>query len=180
VNVADHFGLFGLPERFEIDLVELEKRYLALSRELHPDRHATGSASERLASVQKTTDLNQAYKVLRDDFRRAEHLLRRRGIETTEADSQDQRATVESRLLVEVLELREGLAEAREASDRARVEALAADVRGRVERAWDAIRRGWREVDAGNHAPLRPILGELTALRYYRRFLDEVDAMEAG
>jgi molecular chaperone HscB len=179
MNAPDHFGLFGLPERFEIDLADLEKRYLALSRELHPDRHATGSASERLAAVQKTTDLNQAYKVLRDDFRRSEHLLHRRGIETTEAESQDRRATVESRLLVEVLELREALEDARD-TDHARVAHLKTDVEGRVRSAWSSIREGWKKVEAGDEDSLRAIVADLTALRYYRRFLDEVEQTGEG
>jgi molecular chaperone HscB len=180
MKAPDHFGQFGLPERFEIDLSELERRYLALSRELHPDRHAAGGASQRLAAVQKTTDLNQAYQVLKDDFRRAEHLLHRRGLETTEGDSQDQRITVDNDLLMEMMELNEAAAEARAAHDRARLDALAADVRGRSERTWAQLRQGFAEVEAGQAEPLRQLVAELTALRYYRRFLDGLDADEEG
>jgi len=178
--VPDHFGLFGLPERFQIDREELERRYLALSRELHPDRHATAAPGQRLTAVQRTTDLNHAYKVLRDDFRRAEHLLRRRGIELTAADSQDQRATVDQNLLVEILELREVLAESRIVGDQPKVGALADDVRRRCDRAWAQIRTGWEAVDRGDDAPLREIARQITCLRYYRRFLDEVEAGEEG
>jgi molecular chaperone HscB len=178
MSAPDFFGLFGLPERFEIDAAELERRYLSLSRELHPDRHASGTPGERLAAVQRTTDLNAAYQVLRDEFKRTEHLLHRRGIETTEADSQDHRATVESSVLHEVLELREGLAEAKEANDQARIATLTAEVEARSARAWESIREGWRTVESGDASPLREIKKQLTSLRYYRRFLDEVAGLD--
>jgi hypothetical protein len=47
-----------------------------------------------------------------------------------------------------------------------------------VDKAWKAIRTAWSLVDGGDSAPLRLIVGELTSLRYYRRFLDEVAAIE--
>ena len=178
MNVPDHFALFGLPELFELDRAELEKRYLALSREMHPDRHATASPKERLLAVQRTTDLNLAYKTLRDDFLRAEQLLRRRGIEVSESESQDRRATVETSLLMEVMELREALSDARGAKDMAKVAELAANVRGRSEVAWAQIRTGFTEVEGGEASSLTAILAQLTALRYYRRFLEEVASME--
>jgi molecular chaperone HscB len=181
VNVPDHFGLFGLPEHFAVDLVALERRYLELSRAHHPDRHAMKSSAERLAAVQKTTDVNLAYKVLKDEFRRAEHLLSRRGIATSEASSQDHRATVDTSLLMEVLELREALSEARAANDRARIDGLANDVRAKEAQAWDTIRAGFVLLDEGDGAELTAIVNALTQLRYYRRFLDEVaDIEETG
>ena len=178
MNIPDHFALFGLPERFELDRADLEKRYLALSREMHPDRHATGSPKERLVAVQRTTDLNLAYKTLRDDFLRAEHLLRRRGIQVSEAESQDSRATVDTSLLMEVMELREALSDARAAKDMEKVTALAGNVRGRSEVAWAQIRTGFGEVEGGEASSLSAVLAQITALRYYRRFLEEVTSME--
>jgi molecular chaperone HscB len=175
---ADHFRAFGLPERFEIDLADLERRYLARSRELHPDRHA-GSSRDRVEAAAAMADLNEAYKVLRDDFRRTEHLLQRRGIETTEAESQDHLATVDAGLLLQVLELREALADARARRDAARIDELAAEVRGRSDEAWRVIRAAWTKVEAGSTpGDFGEIAAHLTALRYYRRFLDEIAAIE--
>jgi molecular chaperone HscB len=178
VGVPDHFGLFGLPEKFAVDGAALERKYLELSREHHPDRHATKSPAERLAAVQRTTDLNLAYKVLRDDFARAELLLRRRGMDTSEEEAQDHRATVDTGLLMEVLELREALAEARAANDMDKVQALAADVRAHDAAAWERIGQGFAALDEGDASQLATILGALTKIRYYRRFLEEVAAIE--
>ncbi len=175
--MTDPFALFGLPERFEIDRAELERRYLAMSRELHPDRHVNASPRERLLSVERTTNLNEAYKTLRDDFRRAEHLLLCRGIDTTE-QNEDHRATVDGQLLMEVLELREALAQACASSDAVKINELAVDVRGRTDRAWTELRALFQKLDAGDPAPLRSIATGMTSLRYYRRFLEEVAVIE--
>ena len=70
--MADHFERLGLPRRFNIDLGELERAYLAHSRQSHPDYQAGAGDT----AVQATAaEVNDARAVLRDPFRRAEHLL---------------------------------------------------------------------------------------------------------
>jgi len=44
---ADHFALFGLSRAFRIDSQMLEQRYRDLQTQVHPDRHAAGSDSDR-------------------------------------------------------------------------------------------------------------------------------------
>jgi molecular chaperone HscB len=65
-----HFERLGLPRRFRLDSAELERTYLAKSREVHPDFTGNDPAGLRESAV-----LNDAYSTLRDPFRRAEHLL---------------------------------------------------------------------------------------------------------
>src|SRR6187401_2849327 len=71
----DPFSTLGMPRRYEIDLRELESRYRELQRALHPDRHAGASASQRRMSMLKAVEVNDAYRALKDDLRRAEALL---------------------------------------------------------------------------------------------------------
>ena len=61
-----YFDVLGRRARRFISPGELEKRYLTLSKQFHPDRFAKAPPRERLEAVQKTTELNDAYKVLRD------------------------------------------------------------------------------------------------------------------
>jgi molecular chaperone HscB len=65
-----HFERLGLPRRFRLEAAELERNYLARSREVHPD--FTGNDP---ASLPESAALNEAYATLRDPFRRAEYLL---------------------------------------------------------------------------------------------------------
>ncbi|HEY1376689.1 MAG TPA: Fe-S protein assembly co-chaperone HscB, partial [Gemmataceae bacterium] len=65
-----HFERLGLPRRFRLDAAELERNYLARSREVHPD--FTGNDP---GSLRESAALNEAYATLRDPFRRTEYLL---------------------------------------------------------------------------------------------------------
>jgi DnaJ-domain-containing protein 1 len=61
-----YFAVLGLDERFDIDLKELERKYLELQLRYHPDNGG---------SVAHSAELNVSYKVLANDMARAEHLL---------------------------------------------------------------------------------------------------------
>jgi len=165
---ADHFAVLGVDARFAIDLGDLEARYKDLSRRLHPDRFAKADPRARRASLERTVQLNEAWRTLRDPVRRVEYLLGRAGVKLA-ADE------LPPRMLAEILELREELAEARAGHDDAKVRRMAADVQGRADRAMRLIAAG---LDGGTAAGLAVAARELAALRYWRRFLDEVEAHE--
>jgi molecular chaperone HscB len=165
---ADHFQVLGVAAGFEVDVTELERRYKDLTRVLHPDRHARAEARARRASLERSVQLNEAWRTLRDPVRRAEYLLARAGVEVAPEKGGP---PVPQALLMEVMELREGLAEARVSGDGARVERLAADVRRRHAEAMERVRAGFAAAPAPD---LAAIAAELVAVRYFDRFLDEV------
>ncbi len=166
----DHFAVLGVPRRFELAADGLERAYKTLSRELHPDRFARADARARRHSLGWSVKVNDAYRTLRDPVKRAEYLLRLAGADGGEGE----KAEVPAALLQDMLELRSELAEARLEGDDARVAALAADMRERTGRAMAAVAAGF----AAEPPRLPEIARELVALRYYRRFLDEVEVHE--
>ena len=166
-----------------MDVATLEKRFRDLSRQIHPDRFAKGDPRARRASMERSVQLNNAWKTLKDPVKRAEYLLSLSGLEvggeegtvrTTPAGRE--RVPVPQELLLEVMELREGLLDARAEGDEARVQALAAEVRGRKERGMSAVAAALEQVPPDLERASR----ELVAVRYYDRFLDEVEAHEDG
>jgi molecular chaperone HscB len=157
---ADYFAVFGVERRFALDLEALEGRYREQSRKLHPDRFAKADARARRASLQRSVQLNEAWRTLKDPFRRAEYLLSLSDVSLAK--------DVPPSLLMETLELREELAEARAAGDDARVQAMARAMRARVDAAMQTVAAG---LAAGE---LDRVAAELVSLRYYRRFMEEV------
>lgn len=107
------FELFGLDPAFEIDLDELQDRYRALQVRFHPDRHASASAREQREALQVTTRINEAYRTLRDSRLRARYLLELEGV----AFDEERDTLDDPQFLMQQLELREAVEEAREASD---------------------------------------------------------------
>ena len=71
----NHFELFGLPVIFELDSACLATTYRELQRTLHPDKFANSSERERLLSVQKSSQVNDAYSILKSPIQRAEYML---------------------------------------------------------------------------------------------------------
>jgi len=165
---ANHFAVLGIPAAYAVDVASLEARYKDLSRKVHPDRFATGDPRARRASLERTVQLNEAWRTLRDPVRRAEYLLKLAGV-TVAADE------VPPALLMETLELREQLGEARMAGDDATVARMGEAMRARADAAMAAVGAG---LAAGTAQGRQTAAHELTALRYYRRFLDEVAAHE--
>jgi molecular chaperone HscB len=166
----------GLEPAPAIDASALEKRFHELSRQLHPDRFAKASARERRVALERTTALNEAYRTLRDPAARAAYFLGLHGVRVDEKAS----TAMSPEFLDEMLEYREALSHARRNGDLATARALREEFRQRASKlqgeidgalvAWSATKDRARIEDAAS---------KLAAMRYVRRFLDEVEALEA-
>lgn len=108
---ADHFAVFGLPRKLWIEMSALEQKFLQLSWKLHPDNFVNATEEERELSLKRSSELNDAYRTLRDPVARLEYLLALEG-ERKEGEKKQQ---APPELLEEVFELNESLDELREA-----------------------------------------------------------------
>ena len=123
----DYFEIFSLPPHLTLDTAALEKSFYALSRKLHPDRFASKPPAEQEAALAASSELNDAYRTLKDPIARTEYLLKLEGIELEEQSSAATAAArtsgtakkqvVPADLLEEAFELNMQLEEMREAKD---------------------------------------------------------------
>jgi molecular chaperone HscB len=109
---GDYFAFLGLPRKLLIDPGDLERRFRDLSRKFHPDYYYNASPAERLASLERSSYLNDAYRALKNPISRVEHLLAIEGLAS--ARSEEGTAKVPPSLLEEVFALNEELDEIRE------------------------------------------------------------------
>jgi molecular chaperone HscB len=116
----DHFALFGLPVSFAIEGAELDRLYQDVQAKVHPDKHAHLSDSDKRIAMQWATQVNEAYQTLKSPLGRARYLLQLAGhdprIETNTA--------MPAAFLMQQMELREAVAEAREAGDESKLDDL--------------------------------------------------------
>ena len=115
---GDYFTFFGLPRKLTIAQDDLERRFRELSRKFHPDYYYNATPTERLASLERSSYLNDAYRALRVPATRIEHLLAIEGLPSTKSEGESGAAKVPPALLEEVFELNEeldGIREQREA-----------------------------------------------------------------
>lgn len=120
---TDYFTFFGLPRKLNIDVAELEREFHRLSRKMHPDMYVTSHGPEQEWSLEKSSQLNDAYRTLRDPISRTAYLLKLEGVQLEEqskaatdqarATGQEKKQVVPPDLLEEVFELNMQLEELR-------------------------------------------------------------------
>lgn len=169
---TDYHALLGMEERYELDPRELERQYLERSKRIHPDRFVNAPAHERVAALQESMLLNDAYKTLKEPLARAEYLLSRNGLEIADNERLD------PGFLMEILELREELAEAKQAGDRATLRRLEEAMLDRRDAALNEVGELFAQFYGDGRdgaAVLRAIKERVIVLRYVRRYLHEFD-----
>lgn len=164
----DHFAALGQPRRYELDRNGLESAYLERARLLHPDRFTGAPAGERRRALEASAALNEGYRVLRDPVRRAEYLCKLSGIDVDSSEPQGGAPTMSQEFLVEMIERREAVDEAREAGVSA-LDQLRAEVEDEAETVLDDA------IAALAAAEVRRAAEALVKRRYLQRLLDEID-----
>ncbi len=71
----NHFALFGLEPRFDLDLETLDRNYAAARRTLDPERLAVKTPKAGMLAHRYTEALATAYETLRNPVSRARYLL---------------------------------------------------------------------------------------------------------
>ena len=117
---ADYFSLFQLPRSFKIDATELDARYRNVQAEVHPDRFAAAGEAEKRLSMQWATQANEAYRTLKKPLERAKYLLHLAGHDV----QADKNTAMPAEFLMEQMEWREAVADARAGGDHHELEQL--------------------------------------------------------
>ena len=118
----DYFRFFGLTQQFTIDLPALDQAYLAIQKEVHPDRHARGSDSEQRLAMQMATLANTALQTLKNPIQRGLYLCQLHGVDAR----LETNTAMPAAFLMKQMEWRESLEDQDE--DLGALEALAEEV----------------------------------------------------
>jgi molecular chaperone HscB len=177
-QAVDYFALFEMPRRLWIELNGLEQKFLQLSWKLHPDNFVNATETERELSLKHSSELNDAYRTLRDPVGRVEYLL---AIEGARKEGQHkQQAPPE--LLEEVFELNESLDELREAKSsgsdlavlKSRLQAAEKNFQqklGEVDSLLQAAAREWDASLQADSATRKGIMAKLNDLLNRRSYI---------
>ena len=198
---TDFFSFFGLQRKLTIDSAELEREFYKLSRKLHPDLFARATSLEQTWSLEKSSQLNDAFRTLRDPIARTEYLLKLEGVQLEE---QSQSATQQARetggqkkqivppeLLEEVFELNMQLEEGRmskkmgelEPDLRRDLETTRTNLQAKHDALLDQLRGYWKDWDAlpesatpeQKKAPIDKMLSVLNQRTYLRNLVRDVN-----
>lgn len=164
---ATHFDLFGIPPGYDLDAGDLRRRFLAASREIHPDRFVGRSDETVRASLELSARVNRAYEVLSDPLLRAEYVLEISGGKSAADDKR-----VPQEVLNWALMTREELEEAR-GGDTGADQSIRADVRRRFDEEAariDQLARGM----PGDENARQALRVSLNTIKYYANLLRDI------
>jgi molecular chaperone HscB len=162
----NHFELLGLPLAYAVDPSQLERRYRELQTQVHPDRFAAAPEAERRVAMQWATRANEAYRTLRDPVNRARYLLSLKGFDTGEESN----TAMPPDFLMQQMEWRETVAEARQGGDAGRLMALHAELQ---EERVAMLRQLERAIDAESNYDAGCSL--VRKLRFLEKLDEEID-----
>ena len=138
--MSQYFTLFQLEPQFDIDTDSLEQNYRTLAARFHPDRFASASAFEQKQAVMMSSTVNEAYRTLKNPTDRAAYLLRQQGID---ADAPEH-TSFAPEFLMQQMEWRETLAEARGGQDQTALPALDKEISRAQQELWRDLREAFR------------------------------------
>ncbi|QWD74691.1 Fe-S protein assembly co-chaperone HscB [Polynucleobacter sp. TSB-Sco08W16] len=118
----DYFRFFGLNQQFKLDLPALDQAYLAIQKEVHPDRHARGSETEQRLAMQMATLANTAFQILKNPIQRGLYLCQLHGVDA----KLETNTAMPAAFLMKQMEWRENLDE--QAEDLPALEAMMIEV----------------------------------------------------
>lgn len=170
-----YFSLLDLPLRFSVDLADLEQRYREKSRNWHPDRFSRAPASERAAVLLRATELNEAYRTLRSDSKRAEYLLKLHGVDVSD---ESKKPALDPTFLSDILELREELADARVERDNEKLASIKHRIASEQKQLSERLYAGFVRLEQEDPAALSELTETVFVQRYYQRFADDIAEYE--
>ena len=189
---GDFFTFFGLPRRLTLDPADLEQRFRSLSRRFHPDFFYNAPPAQRRASLERSSYLNDAYRVLKQPVARVEYLLGLEGLAPGKVEAGgagEEGVTVPPALLEEVFALNEELDEIRErresGADHAQLRARLDAARQPIDRKREAHEQQLQELSAAwdarhERSTLEALRDRLLERNYLRNLLATIDREMSG
>lgn len=162
----NHFSTFDLPSTFAVDATVLSTRYRDLQAAVHPDRFVNATDADKRAAMSRTVDINEAFTTLKDPVRRAMHLLA-----LVDVDGLDEKnTTMPADFLMEQIDWREALADARLKEDEHRLEAMSSELASTLVSLGDTFDAAYR----GKHMAVATTLAR--KMRFMQKLAEEADA----
>ena len=126
--MQNHFELFQLAQRFALDAGALDAAYRDVQGRVHPDRFVNASDAEKRVAMQWATRANEAYQTLKNPQKRAQYLCELNGVDLqTESNT-----AMPMDFLMQQMEWRDQLGEARAQKDVAALDALERQLRAEL------------------------------------------------
>jgi len=166
---ADYFELFGLKRLYDIDVTVLQKTYLAITRNIHPDAFATADATTQSIMLRMAATINRAYETLQDPVLRAEYLLESSGGKSAADDKR-----VPPELLGQVMMMREEIEDAKAGGNADTLTRFREQVSQQKTSALQQLADLSRRLDDGGDTVRDDLRLQLNSMKYFNNLLAQL------
>jgi molecular chaperone HscB len=163
--MQNHFELFQLPQQFSVDLAQLDHAFREVQSQVHPDRFVSASDAEKRVAMQWATRANEAYQTLKNPQKRAQYLCELNGV-GLESESN---TSMPASFLMQQMEWRENLHEARQTQQIEVLEELAQELRSTAKKLMQQVETSLAAQD------YRATAGHLRSLMFVDKFGEELE-----
>ncbi len=168
VQMQNHFELFQLPQRFALDLGQLDSAYREVQNKVHPDKFVQASEAEKRVAMQWATRANEAYLTLKKPLKRARYLCELEGVDLqTESNT-----SMPGAFLMQQMEWREAFDEARQGNDAAGMLRLERELNSELRSQLQAV---GETLDLGD---FRQAAQQIRACMFLEKFIADIAALE--
>lgn len=113
----NYFELYGLPILMKVDISDIKKKFYELSRRYHPDFHVQSDEARQADVLDKSADVNKAYKVFQNTDDTIKYVLQLKDLIHDE-----EKYELDPEFLMEVMDINEELMELETGADKEALE----------------------------------------------------------
>jgi molecular chaperone HscB len=163
--MQNHFELFHLPQQFTIDASALDSAFRNVQAQVHPDKFASGSETEKRVAMQWATRANEAYQTLKNPLKRASYICELHGVDL----QVESNTAMPPAFLMQQMEWRDALSEAATLDA---VDALADEVAASRSATLKSLQS---QIDAAASVDWRAVAGTVRGLMFVDKFMSDID-----
>tara|TARA_Y100000385_G_scaffold176425_1_gene182322 strand:+ start:1002 stop:1457 length:456 start_codon:yes stop_codon:yes gene_type:complete len=126
--MKNHFEIFNINPRLDLNMDFIEEKYLELQLKSHPDLMINKSPEEQQKAANDSSNINNAYEILKDPLKRAIYFLE---INNIFIDS----IKPDNMLLMEIMEIKEEF----EMADKKKREVIKKDLKNKIDLLYQEI-----------------------------------------
>ena len=173
--MINYFDFYGIPESFHPNVPALKRKFYELSKQYHPDFHATDTDEKQQEILELSTINNKAWQTLSDPAKRLEYILRQRELLVDGA-----KPALPGDFLMEMMDINERLMEIEDAGQWAEInnEVLAVD--DDIKQKLDSLTKDYDELDdTAKESRLNEILDIYYRQKYLLRIKESLNTFAA-
>jgi molecular chaperone HscB len=108
----NYFELYGLPVLMKVNVAEIQRKFYELSRQYHPDFHIQSAEDQQADVLEKSADVNKAYKVFQNPDDIIKYVLQLKNL-----IHEEEKYELDPEFLMQVMEINEQLMELETGAD---------------------------------------------------------------